>query len=144
MSILKNITTSEMPNADMFKFVVDAGANIIISTPPGLGTVTSSIEALKTISDTFSVVDTLALHDDCLNTELLDLGTDILVLDEAHLATPGVQELIHEVMTERTFNSQPMPNLKSVVMLFTHRNADTDKYAAKLAKLAPALCVTLS
>lgn len=137
-----DITTTSMPATDMFAATLAAGANIVVSTVPGLGTVTHTLAELNSLNSKVLIVDALALSE--IGTGYLDPTAEVVVVDEAHLALPLVREQIAELMLKRTINGEEMTQLKSVVVFFTHRNPETDQYAAQLAALGPALSINLS
>lgn len=135
-------TFTAMPSNTVFDVSVDLGFNFVISTDPGLGTVNDTLAALRSLNKNLLVVDALALT--TLGAGYLDTEAEIILIDEAHLALPMVREQIAELMHKRTINGESMDKLSSVVVIFTHRNTETDAYAAQLAELGPTVSINIS
>lgn len=124
---------------------VEQHMNVIVSSDPGTGVVTQTLKDLHALSGKVFVADAFNGHLAVSHPLLsgLDRNTEIIVFDEVHLLSAPRRELVEELLVNRTLNGVELPELKSVVVFFTHRSQDTDAASRELAALAPSLELTL-
>lgn len=121
---------------------IEQNMNVVISYGPGENIHTKTLNDLGTLNDKVLIVDAFREH---LDRHYLDEKAEVVVFDEPHLLAGPKLGQVKELMTRRTVNGEEtMPNLKSVVVMFTHRNETTDAVARELSRLAPSLELTYS
>lgn len=122
------------------------GKNVVITTTPGIGTVSKTLTKLEDAGLSIGHLDVQVtsmpmpmlnvlvavgenlhpiLHNDVLNAE-------VLVFDGLDGAHPYVLKALTEVMTSRTLYGEALPSVKSVVVIFSDDQSDN---APKLSSL---------
>jgi hypothetical protein len=106
------------------------GKNVVLTTPPGIGTVSKTLSTLEAAGLSIGHLDVpvtalggmsiLFLKDDKLELLLHNdvLEAEVLVFDGIDSAVPSTLKLLVEVMTDRTLYGIPLPSVKSVVAIF--------------------------
>jgi hypothetical protein len=105
------------------------GKNIVITTLPGIGTVSKTLATLEAAGLSIAILDTRNIDSPELGIFVVDgdgddlrmvlpeeiLNAEVLFFDGIESALPEVLEAITEVMTDRTLNGVHLPSVKSVV-----------------------------
>lgn len=107
------------------------GKNIVITTAPGIGTVSQTLSNLEAGGLSIAHLDVLVIPLQSLAIFVADgdtlypllhnevLKADVLVFDGIDGASPTALKTITEVMTKRTMQGMKLPSVKSVVAIFT-------------------------
>lgn len=116
------------------------GKNIVITTLPGIGSVSKTLANLEAADLSIAILDTRNIGTPDLGIFVIDggdnlrmllpeeiLNAEVLFFDGIESASPEVLEAITEVMTDRTLNGVRLPSVKSVV-------ATSIGYDAKITK----------
>jgi imidazoleglycerol phosphate synthase glutamine amidotransferase subunit HisH len=115
------------------------GKNIVITTLPGIGSVSKTLANLEAAGLSIAILDTATVGLPDLGIFVADgdnlrmllseeiLNAEVLFFDGIESASPEVLETITEVMTDRTLNGVRLPSVKSVV-------ATSIGYDAKITK----------
>lgn len=105
------------------------GKNIVITTMPGIGSVSKTLANLEAGGLSIAILDTRNIDTLTLGIFVIDsdgdnlrmilpeeiLNAEVLFFDGIESASPEVLEAITEVMTDRTLNGVRLPSVKSVV-----------------------------
>lgn len=105
------------------------GKNIVITTMPGIGSVSKTLANLEAGGLSIAILDTRNIDTPTLGIFVIDsdgdnlrmilpeeiLNAEVLFFDGIESASPEVLEAITEVMTDRTLNGVRLPSVKSVV-----------------------------
>lgn len=105
------------------------GKNIVITTLPGIGSVSKTLANLEAADLSIAILDTRNISTPDLGIFVIDggdnlrmllpeeiLNAEVLFFDGIESASPEVLEAITEVMTDRTLNGVRLPSVKSVVV----------------------------
>jgi hypothetical protein len=126
MSIFETITESAL-----------AGKNVVIKTPPGIGTVSKTLATLEAAGFSIAQVEArvgspaelglLFLENDSLRWQLPDeiVTADLLVFDGIESAVPEMLNALNELITKRVINGVELPSVKSVVAIRVSDDTDT-------------------
>lgn len=108
-----------------------AGKNIVITTAPGIGTVSKTLATLEDAGlvighidapyFTFEMLEIFVPEGDILRPVLVDeaIESEVLVFDGIDGADAETLKTITEVMTSRTLYGRELPSVKTVVAIFT-------------------------
>lgn len=106
------------------------GKNVIITTSPGIGTVSKTLSNLEAAGLSIAHLDVLVIPLKSLAIFVSDgdtlypllhnevLTAEVLVFDGIDGATPTALKTVTEVMTSRTMQGMKLPSVKSVVSFF--------------------------
>lgn len=127
------------PLATVAEFAAE-GKNIVITTLPGIGSVSKTLANLEAAGLSIAILDTRNIDTPDLGIFVIDggdnlrmllpeeiLNAEVLFFDGIESASPATLEAITELMTDRTLNGVRLPSVKSVV-------ATSIGYAAKITK----------
>lgn len=106
------------------------GKNIVITTLPGIGSVSKTLANLEAGGLSIAILDTRSIDTPTLGIFVIDsdgdnlrmilpeeiLNAEVLFFDGIESASPEALEAITEVMTDRTLNGVRLPSVKSVVV----------------------------
>lgn len=106
------------------------GKNIVITTLPGIGSVSKTLANLEAGGLSIAILDTRNITYPDLGIFVIDsdgdnlrmilpeeiLNAEVLFFDGIESASPETLEAITEVMTDRTLNGVRLPSVKSVVV----------------------------
>lgn len=106
------------------------GKNIVITTLPGIGSVSKTLANLEAGGLSIAILDTRNIDTPTLGIFVIDsdgdnlrmilpeeiLNAEVLFFDGIESASPEALEAITEVMTDRTLNGVRLPSVKSVVV----------------------------
>lgn len=113
------------------------GRNIIITSAPGIGTVSKTLFTLEEAGLSIGLLDISNLDDTNFGLPGLSglpgledtevrwnvpekfLRSDVLVLDGARNMMPSTFKIVTEMMVARTLHGNALPAVKSVVVIFT-------------------------
>lgn len=136
------------PLATVAKIAAE-GKNIVITTLPGIGSVSKTLANLEAAGLSIAILDTATVGLPDLGIFVADgdsvrmllpeeiLNAEVLFFDGIESAAPETLEAITEVMTDRTLNGVHLPSVKSVV-------ATSIGYDAKITKGLDALPNTVT
>lgn len=120
------------------------GKNIVITTLPGIGTVTKTLFTLEHAGLSIGLVNISNFGIENLGFPSLENGelrmnipeelleAEVVVFDGGRDMTPYTFKIVTEAMTARTLHGDALPKVKSVVVLFTDDQRGT---APKLSAL---------
>lgn len=129
--------------ADLASSAVHAGKNIVLTSTPYVGNVTSIINKLR--EDGFAIATINLAYDDSdfygipvikegkveVRFPQSILDADVVIFDQVEVASPESIKAVNEMLNHQTLRGSEFPNLKSTIAIFTETRESTDNVAFK-------------